>query len=193
MKRIIITCVLVAALLAGAWTMITLPTPAQALTVSGSDLEHQWWVYRTVCSQPKLLGFVHDVYPDFYVRIGYAGHAWPDGFMDVNLRLEEEAFGELVGHEFGHMVQLAGDTSGLAVGEAWLQLLRDRGYPDEVWVWDVTEAPYYGRMNPWEAFAENVRRAHYRDFSVRQYPNTCLVWLQPSEVEAFLVECGVLQ
>lgn len=185
MKRLAVVLVLAFLVMGGS---------AQAWTVTGSDTAHQLQVYQTLASQVGLVEQVEDIWPGLCVRICYGGHAWP-GYFDVNYRLTGLEFTELVGHEFGHEFQLACDAEGglPAIGGAWLQLLRDSGYPDEVWVWDVTLSPYYGRMNPWEAFAENFRRAYFSPFSVRQYPNTCMVWLSPQAMKDFLAENGVLE
>lgn len=181
MKRLLLLTALVFLLLASS---------ASAITVSGSDVQHRLDVYRTLCSQVDLLEFVEDAYPALECRVNYGGLAMGSRF-DVNLGLSGLAFTEMVGHEFGHEVNLAADAMGLDMSGKWLDLLRSRGYGDETWVWEL-EPVYMGRACPTQALAENIRRAFYAPFSVRQYPNTVLVWLSPAEVRAFLVECGVL-
>jgi hypothetical protein len=162
---------------------------AQAITITGGDSSQSQAVLDVVNSRPNLTSFVLLVWPDFHVRLNYGGHAW-DGYIDVNKSKTGTAFTYLAAHEWSHEVQLAADAAGKHLDTAWLQLLRDRGYPDSTWVWNTSVNG--GRYNPWECFAENLARAYWSPYYTgRTTPNTGLVWLSRADMAAFLASVGI--
>jgi hypothetical protein len=181
MRRLLALAVLLFFLLAAS---------AQAFTIQGGSADQQRLV-KLVCNwQPPLLQVIENKWPDFYVRVNYGGHAW-DGFVDVTITKTGWTFSHIAAHEFCHEVQLAADQSGLALGSAWLDELTERGYGPDTWIWP-NDPVWSTRRNPWEAFAENMRRALFLDFSVNPTtPNTVLAWLQPGEMVTFLQENGI--
>lgn len=186
MRRLTII-LLLAGLLCGALFVGT----AQALTVTGGSSDQQRLVGLVAGWQPGLASFIGDTYPDFNVRICYGGHAW-EGSIDVPVTRQWWAFTRTVAHELGHEVQLAADARGLNLGQAWLDELTARGYGPETWIWSNTDPVWKHRRNPWEAFAENMRRAFWSDWCASPTtPDTCLAWLSPDDMRAFLTDNGV--
>lgn len=164
--------------------------------IVGGDQAHRGAVQSVLDSQPWIVDYVESVFPNFVIRINYGGHAFP-GWMDVNITYWGTAFTAHVAHELGHMVQLAADEppgQGIdhpAIAQDWLNANTEFGKGEEFWVWDVTLGPWYGRNNPWEAFAENVARAYYAPYYTgRTTPNTNLWWFSRAQMTAFLADHG---
>ena len=177
---------------AGIALVLLLATPAQAVTFKGGDAVHRAAALSVLRSQPELLALVESVYPDFTVWIGYGGHAW-EGRIDVCGTRQGKAFTDQVAHEFCHEVQRAADAAGgtEALGSAWLDELTHRGYGPETWEWGMY-APLYGLRDPWEAFAENMKRAYFSPYyTLTTTPNTSLGWLSRADMSAFLDAHGL--
>ena len=189
-KRTIVTYIIVAqaalTILFFSWTAFA----QAAVPVYGGSADQQRLVQLVCYWQYPMLAQIRETYPDFYVIINYGGRAW-EGHVDVNIKRTGWAFSHYAAHEFCHEVQLASDNSGGNLGAAWLDKLREYGYTDEQWIWGYDS--YWGtKRDPWEALAENMRRALFIDFSVSPtYPNTVLLWLQPSAMVEFLRENGI--
>jgi hypothetical protein len=176
----------------GALLAILLASPAQAVTIKGGDPAHQAAVVDVLNSRPKLLAFVESVYPDFTVWIGYGGHAW-EGRIDVCVTRTGKAFTDEVAHEFCHEVQRAADAAGgtPALSGPWLDELTRRGYGPETWVWGLY-APLWGLRDPWEALAENLKRAYFSPYyTLTTTPDTVLCWLSRADMTAFLEANGI--
>jgi len=172
--------------------VLLLAAPAEAVTFKGGDAAHRAAALNVLQSQPELLALVERVYPDFTVWIGYGGHAW-EGRIDVCGTRQGRAFTDQVAHEFCHEVQRAADAAaGMAtLGGAWLDELTRRGYGPETWEWGLY-APLYGLRDPWEAFAENMKRAFFSPYyTLTNTPNTYLGWLSRADMSAFLQANGV--
>jgi len=166
--------------------------PAQAVTIKGGDAAHRNAVLGVLNSRPQLLAFVESVYPDFTVCIGYGGHAW-EGRIDVTGTRWGKAFTDEVAHEFCHEVQRAADATGgqEALGSAWLDELAGQGWGPDTWVWGMF-APLYGQRDPWEAFAENMKRAYFSPYyTVTSTPDTQLARLSEEDMTAFLEAHGL--
>jgi hypothetical protein len=98
-----------------------------------------------------------------------------------------------VAHEFCHEVQRAADAAGgaTALGSAWLDELTSQGYGPDTWVWGMF-APLYGLRDPWEAFAENLKRAYFSPYyTLTATPSTQLGWLSKDDMAAFLEANGI--
>ena len=178
MKRLILITVAVFLLMAGS---------ASAYTIQGGDAAHRGAVASVLNSQPWVVNYIESVWPNFYVRINYGGHAW-NGYMDVNRSLWGKAFTQLVSHELMHMVQLAGDAPGgpPSIGDKWLASMTASGYGPNTWDW------WNPWRNPWEAFAENARRAFYSPYYGAAQPQTQLDWYSRAEMTEFMRSVGVL-
>jgi len=160
--------------------------PAQAVTIKGGSASHNGAVVSVLSSRPNLLSYVESRWPGLYVRVSYGGHAWP-GYFDVDMSRQGKAFTDQVAHEFSHMLQINNPE----LEKAWLAELTCRGYGPETWVWGQW-APLYGKQDPWEAFAENVKRAFFSPFyTVTTTPDTLLAWLSRAEMTAFLQANGI--
>lgn len=174
-------------MLFGALLLVLLCTGSvQAVTLVGGDPPHNGAVLSVLDSRPNLLAYVESRWPDLYVRVWYGGHAWP-GYFDVDRSRWGKEFTDQVAHEFCHMIQLNNGP----LGDAWLAELTRRGYGPETWIWGQWP-PYYGKRDPWEAFAENVKRAYYSPYyTLTTTPDTQLVWLSRADMTTFLIENGV--
>jgi hypothetical protein len=177
-----ISLVLIGAFLVSA----LLVDPVQAVGTRGGDAAHIGAVLGVLNSRPNLLAYVETRWPDLYVRICYGGHAWP-GYFDVDKSRRGKAFTDQVAHEFAHMIQLKNRD----LEQAWLAELTERGYGPDTWVWGEW-APLCGLRDPWEAFAENVKRAYFSPYYTKTTtPNTQLAWLSRADMTAFLKANGV--
>lgn len=163
---------------------------ANAYTIKGGDRWHRQMVKEVLDVHPELVAIIEEVWPSFTININYGGRAMK-GCMDVNIRKSGKVFTDMVIHELGHEVQLAADAKGgkPEIDCAWDQELIGRGYPESKWVYKFCY-PYYGRMNPFECFAENFgmlwpTKYHYA-------PDTRLAKLTADEMLAFLTDTGVL-
>jgi hypothetical protein len=178
-------------LIIAALAFLTLAAPAQAITINGGTADQQR-LTRLVCYwQYPLLSYVQQSFPAFTVNHSYGARALP-GSIDVYVNRTSWAYSHVVAHEFCHEVQLASDArGGYSLGPAWLDYLRAHGITDEQWIWPYDA--YWGtRQNPWEALAENMRRALFLDYSVSPTtPNTVLIWLSPAAMVQFLADNGI--
>jgi hypothetical protein len=152
--------------------------------INGGSADQQRLV-KLVCGwQPTLLEYVQGVWPSFYVNINYGGRAMP-GYIETRIDRTLWYFSKTTAHEFCHEVQLASDNGGGNLGGAWLDYLAAHGKP----------APYDYQnplLNPWEALAENMRRALYTDLSQAPLtPYTELIWVQSPAMVQWLREQGL--
>jgi hypothetical protein len=170
--------------------VLALAGTATAYTVTGGTKLQRQMVKEVLEYNPELLALVENVWPDFTVRINYGGKAGR-GIIDVNIRRHGRSFNDQVIHEFGHEVQLAADAKGGVpqIDNPWRQELIDRGFPESTWVWRLAY-PHYGRLNPFECFAENIGMLWPADYHYA--PDTKLARLTAQEMWAFLDETGVL-
>jgi hypothetical protein len=154
------------------------------VNINGGTADQKRLVRLVAKWQPALLSYIENVWPGFYVNVNYGGQA-RDGYFDTRITYTSWAFAHITAHEFCHEVQLASDHCGDNLGAAWLDYLAANGHP----------APYnYSdpMLNPWEALAENMRRALYTDLtSTPVTPNTSLIWVQSPAMVAWLREQGL--
>ena len=171
-----------------------LASTASAYYITGGDSQGRYaTVHNVVNAYP---GIARAVPSNMEVRLlhwGYPGAKamlLPDGHIriDIDGTAYNPEFSRLMAHELGHALQLARPY----LGTAWLQLLRDRGYPDSVWRWPPGPVYSWWYWNPWEAWAENFCRALYWPYySPRATPSTYLVWLSRVDTWAFLNSVGI--
>ena len=159
-----------------------------SVPVEGGDVWQRAQVQAVLESQPGLLGFVQDVYPDFHVRVNYGAKAH-QGYISVRYDRRGIRFTELVAHEFAHEIQLAAAEPGgpEPIGDKWLDLLSDHGVSYE---WDN---PLEDNRNPWEMFAVNVELAYFAQW-VGELPEGRPVGfvMEAQEFKAWLRNAGVL-
>jgi hypothetical protein len=147
----------------------------QAIGLVTVPTTHQQATLNVVNNRPNLTALVLGVWPDFFVRGGYGGMAFP-GYIDVNTHLWGIAYTDLVAHEWGHEVQRAADASGRGLTQAWRALMLGKG-------WDVSAVA----LN--HAFTENLCGAYWYPYYANAPDTPYLV--SKAEMTAFLQSIGV--